>query len=45
MIGLKNINKNYMNYFLRKNFSSNIQTIGVIGCGQMGTGIAYVFGK
>jgi hypothetical protein len=32
--------KNY-----KKFFSENIKTVGVIGTGQMGTGIAYVFGR
>jgi len=31
--------------FNKKYFSKNIQTIGVVGGGQMGTGIAYVFGR
>ncbi len=26
-------------------FSNKIQNVGVIGSGQMGTGIAYVFGR
>jgi hypothetical protein len=45
MIGIKNINKNYLNFFSKKNFSTNIKTLGIVGSGQMGTGIAYVFGK
>jgi predicted homoserine dehydrogenase-like protein len=31
--------------FIKKLFSENIKTIGVVGSGQMGTGIAYVFGR
>lgn len=38
----------FSNSLLKKYFCSKIQNIkkvGVIGSGQMGTGIAYVFGK
>jgi predicted homoserine dehydrogenase-like protein len=29
----------------KKFLSKKIQTIGIVGSGQMGTGIAYVFGR
>ena len=29
----------------KKLFSEKIKTVGVVGSGQMGTGIAYVFGR
>lgn len=32
-------------YSNKKFFSKKIQTIGIVGSGQMGTGIAYVFGR
>lgn len=35
----------YLNKYIIKFFSKKIQTIGVVGSGQMGTGIAYVFGR
>lgn len=44
--------KNNLYKLLKRNFSdstpiisSHIKNVGVLGCGQMGTGIAYVFGR
>jgi predicted homoserine dehydrogenase-like protein len=44
MIG-KQLNFSSFKNFSKKFFSENIKTVGVVGSGQMGTGIAYVFGR
>jgi 3-hydroxybutyryl-CoA dehydrogenase len=38
-------NINLFKILSKKLFSENIKTVGIIGSGQMGTGIAYVFGR
>jgi hypothetical protein len=36
---------NSLGSFSKRFFTENIKTVGVVGSGQMGTGIAYVFGR
>ena len=47
MIGLKFKNPKIVSYLHKKTVTSldHIKTIGVVGCGQMGTGISYVLSR
>jgi hypothetical protein len=41
----KAVNSKFRQSMCSKSFSDAIKTVGVVGSGQMGTGIAYVFGR
>lgn len=38
-------NNTMLSALSKKLFTQQIKTVGVLGSGQMGTGIAYVFGR